>query len=119
MAVLVTKTDVKQVIDTDLGDTDLDYFISLADLEIVEKLTGKGLSDARLKEIERWLTAHFIASSRDPQIKSEGVDVLSSSYEGQTGMGLEFTRYGQQVMKLDTSGTLGRSGKGGVELQSI
>lgn len=111
-----TATQVKQIIEVDTGiiasDADLDPFIDVANELVTEMCTGDNGPDtdytsSRLELIERWLTAHFYAV-RDPRSRNEKVDVLSVSYEGKTGLGLDHTRYGQQVKMLDTNGGLAR-----------
>lgn len=109
MAARVTDADVKKLIETTVSP--LTIFIDQAALLVTEEIgtaAASGLSEARLTEIERWLSAHFVAASIDPQSKSEGASGISVSYEGQQGMGLNATRYGQQAILLDTTGTLKR-----------
>ena len=57
---IITADDVKAIVDTTLEGTALDAFIAMADLIVNEDLAGKGLSNARQKEIKRWLAAHFV-----------------------------------------------------------
>jgi len=108
MAVRVSDTEVKLVIDTSLDD--LTPFILVASQQ-VDRIAAVGtLGAAVLKEIERWLAAHFVAI-RDKRTVSDKVGDSSHKYEGETGMGLDFTRYGQQAKLLDTTGTLSDVGK--------
>lgn len=104
MAVRVDSAEVKVVIDTSL--TDLTAFILVASQQ-VDRISG--LTAAVLKEIERWLAAHFVAI-RDKRTSKDNVGDSSHTYEGKTGMGLQFTRYGQQALLLDTTGTLAKLG---------
>lgn len=104
MAVRVTDDEVKEIIDTSLSD--LTVFILVASQQ-VDRISGLGT--AVLKEIERWLAAHFVAI-RDKRTSKDNVLDSSHTYEGKTGMGLEFTRYGQQAKLLDTTGTLAKLG---------
>jgi hypothetical protein len=108
----VTESDVRAIITTSV--VSLDVFIAQAALVVDEQLDGLGMTDARLKEIERFLAAHFIASSIDPQAKSESVGAVSATYEGQQGLGLQSTRYGQQAIAFDTTGTLKTQNTAGV-----
>ena len=104
----VTDAEVKQIIDTTISD--VSPFITVASLQ-VDRIAAKGvLGTAELKEIERWLSAHFIAI-RDKRTIKDTVGDTSHTYEGKTDMGLNFTRYGQQALLLDTTGTLAESGK--------
>ena len=106
----VTDTEVFAIIDTSL--TDINVFINTANMMVTSWLETAGLTDETLKEIERYLSAHVL-SVQDQRTKSVGVDVLSESYQGQWGMGLNGTSYGQMAILLDTSGTLGKIAKNG------
>ena len=67
--------------------------------------TAKGytLSAAELKEIETLMACHYYQSA-DPGYASRNTEGAGGSFEGQTGKGLERTRYGQDAMSLDPSG---------------
>jgi len=106
----VTDIEVFAIIDTTL--TDINVFINTANMMVTSWLETAGLTDETLKEIERYLAAHAL-SVQDQRVKSVGVDVLSESYQGQWGMGLNGTSYGQMAILLDTSGTLGKIAKNG------
>ena len=103
MANRVTTAEVKEIYDT--TQTDLDVFITLANALITKLLSSAGHSATILKEIERYLSAHF-SCVMEPLAQSEGVAGISQGYEGQTGMGLDRTRYGQNAKLIDTSGIL-------------
>ena len=108
MANRVADYQVKEIIDTSLTTTD--PFIETANIIVTEKLSGQGLSVSHLAQIEKWLAAHFVAT-REPSIKSEKIGEAAATYFGKDGMGLESTRYGQQVLVLDTTGILANMGK--------
>lgn len=106
----VTATEVKQIISTDLSDTIVDVFIDSANLIVTEFVgSNTDLSSDQRKEIERWLTAHLIACTRDQKPQSERGGDAQITYQGRTGQGLMATFYGQQVTLLDTTGTLANS----------
>lgn len=91
---------------------DLAPFIEIANELVTEVCASATNSDGtayytntRLEMIERYLAAHFYAV-RDPRATSESAGGISASFEGSAGMGLDFTRYGQQVKLLDTAGGL-------------
>ncbi len=100
----VTKEEVKELIKTNL---DVGPFISTAGLLIDEALVGQGMSDARLKTIELWLSAHFVAvaEERGALMGSDKGD-SAEVYKIIVGTGLNMTRFGQQAISLDTSGVL-------------
>jgi hypothetical protein len=109
MAVRVTADEVKAIISTRL--TDLDAFITAANQVVDVRLKNKGFTDPQLKEIERWLAAHFVAI-HSPNKTREKIDTASEGYQsGSLGKALDFTAYGQQVKVLDWTGTLSAVGQ--------
>lgn len=101
----VTATEVRAIFDTTMLDAQLDAFIVAADMMIDRLLLDQGYSDSELKEIARWLSAHF-AVAREKPIKSESIGGVSNSYDTSVGMGLDGSFYGQHVKLLDTQGIL-------------
>lgn len=63
------------------------------------------LSAVELELIERWLSAHFYCMSDAPYASHSHLG-RSASFQGQTGMYLEATKYGQTAAALDPSGCL-------------
>jgi hypothetical protein len=63
------------------------------------------LSDVTLTQIEKYLAAHFLAIIDTP-IAREGVSVISESVQQKVDLGLLYTKYGQQAVALDATGTL-------------
>lgn len=85
----------------------------------VEGIVEAGtFTEEELTLLETWLAAHFYQAS-DPGWASRSTSGRSGSREGQTGMHLELTRYGQMAMDLDTTNTLRdiNAGNGEVEVQ--
>ena len=127
MANRVTSVEVKQILVTVLTGTQLDPFIAVANLIVTEKLGTSGLGDALLKEVERWLSAHFIyisnpsysstAKNARGAIISEKIGDTAIEYSDiskikNTGLGLlSSTVYGQQAITIDLTGTLANLGK--------
>jgi hypothetical protein len=105
----VNDAEVRLIIDIDTSITDLTPFITIANLLVTDKLGASSLSVELLKEIERWLAAHFVAM-RDQRVKSESIGGISTVYTGTTGQGLFSTLYGQTAMTLDTTGILTQCG---------
>lgn len=107
MANRVTAAEVKEIISTDLDNDTVDVFIGAANLTVTEIIgDDTSLSDDQKKEVERWLSAHLIACTRQQQPQRQAVDAANIVYQGKTGMGLDATFYGQQVKILDTSGKM-------------
>ena len=103
----VTDLEVKEIIETLL---DMTPFIGTATLIVDEDLVGQGLSDARLREIELYLAAHF-TTLRERQLQSEEFGDAKDVFLGQVGKGLSSSIYGQQAIALDTTGELKSQGK--------
>lgn len=103
----VTEAEVLEIIDTKLVAGEIDPFINTANLMVTNYISGEGLGDETLKEIEKYLSAHYL-SCRDQRVKSEKLDTVSYNYTGSFGEGLKSTQYGQTAIMLDTSGTLGK-----------
>lgn len=110
MANRTTATAVKQILDTDLDDPIVEAFITDANL-IVTDIVGSStdLSAEQKASIEKWLSAHMIACTRDQQASREGVEEADITYQGKTAMGLDATFYGQQVKLIDTTGLIAKS----------
>lgn len=110
MAPRVTDADVKSILDTKIDTTP---FITTANVMVDEMLAGAGYSDGRLFQIELWLSAHF-ACMMDPR-EADVQAGASATFEGKTEMGLDWSRYGQQVKVLDTAGILATALKTAVQ----
>lgn len=110
----VTANEVREIFDTDLEDANLGAFINAANL-MVTALLASSYSTAILKEIERWLAAHF-AAHMDPVAETEKMGDGQTRYalaisRSVGGLGLNNTPYGQQVKLLDYQGILSEAGK--------
>lgn len=100
--------------DTD-GAPDLQPFIdaasSIVSNVVSDALSKKGITIAdtgvgsQAEIIERWLSAHMYCQN-DPQYQNNSTAGASAGYTGQTGMGLQNTRYGLTAMRIDWSGVL-------------
>lgn len=105
----VTVTEVKQIITTSVNVVP---HIKAASI-IVDKLLSSVITDGdQLKEIERWLAAHFVAGNEsEQQIVKEKIGETEVTYQNIKGDDLNSTFYGQRAKMLDTSGTLANAGK--------
>ena len=90
-------------------DQDLQVYITTATLIVSERLVGH-YTEARLTEIERWLSAHLAATSggssssgSSGQISEVRADEISVRY---TTEALDSSRYGEHVRLLDYKGIL-------------
>jgi len=120
MANRATEAEVKEIIDTALTAEEITPFLNSANVVVTDVLTNEGYGTSLLKQIEMWLAAHFVAI-RDPRIAKEKLGDADATYQGKTGLGLNYTSYGQQVMLMEHHGKLAEisSGKGSAEVMVI
>ena len=115
-----TSTLVRAILDTG-GDYDTQELPSLTPFidtasAIVDRVEacaiakGLTLSSTELELIERWLSAHCYGQSDQPY-SSRSTAGASGSFQGQTAMRFEGTKYGQMALSLDYSGCLDAIGK--------
>jgi len=113
MAARVTFEEVQSIMDVKLDVDKWNAFIGTANT-LINSVFGTG-DTPLLKEIEKWLTAHMVASTVERMAKKEEAGTAKIEYAGDYGEGLHSTSYGQMVLTLDTSGRLatlmGRSAK--------
>jgi hypothetical protein len=100
----VAPDDIRLLKDTALKDAELSQFATQSHVLVSETIPSGALSEARLTIIEQYLAAHLV-TLRDRELSSEHVGSATTSFGGQTGMHLDFTSYGEQVMWLDSSGS--------------
>jgi hypothetical protein len=102
-----TEAEILRLMDSAMTEDQVTPFLRTANGLVTDLLASvEALTDARRAEIEAWLGAHF-ASIRDPAVKSDGIDTANFTYEtAAVSEGLKATRYGQQAIMLDISGTL-------------
>lgn len=104
---------VKGIIETEISD--LSPFITAANLTINEQIPVANVTDELLTEIETWLAAHYL-TAHSPRAQKEQIGPTRITYEGQTGKGLEGSRYGQRAISLDSTGELGNSSQADINL---
>ncbi len=109
MAARVSASDVRSIID-DNTSIDMAPFIATATVMVdyVNRCDEENvLSNAQLKEIEKWLAAHYYAH-RDQQYMSKRTDKAEAEFQvGEKGKGsLDTTQWGRTAMSLDVTGCL-------------
>ncbi len=103
---LVTDAEVRTICSELPTATDATPFINVAHITMCEVfLAITTVSDARLKIVQLYLASHFAAVS-NAVTSFEGTGKLQESAQFKVDLGLNFTKYGQQAIALDTSGTL-------------
>lgn len=102
----VSEADVKAVIQTSL---DVSPMITTAEVIVAEVLQGKGLSSALTDQITIYLAAHFVCLNEEyGGLRRSKMGDADESYRvpGDKDVGLALTRYGQQAMMMDITGSL-------------
>ena len=119
MANRTNATDVKLIIETQLQNANIEAFITSANAIVTDALGSSSLSDSTLEQIEKWLTAHMIASTRERMAKKEEAGGAKIEYAGNYGMGLDLTTYGQMVKTLDVTGIMASLGSKKIVFKAI
>jgi hypothetical protein len=119
MANRVEPNEVLDIITT--SRVDIQPFITAANLLVTDVLGSSDLSTEQLKEIERWLSAHFVSISDggSGEVIEREVGETRIKYATITGKNLGTTRYGQQALFLDTTGLLSKVGKGRARFDAL
>jgi len=117
---LVTTAEVLAIVPFVVTDASLlQPFVDIADLIITEDLSTSGLSSARLTQIELYLAAHFaVVTYERGGLTSQKLGEGEERYNAPKATdGLSATRFGQQAVMLDTSGTLSKMASKPVKAQ--
>jgi len=121
MAIRVTAVEVKEIMDNcTVIDSVVDNFIITASALVDKIFIGDlSITAVLLKEIEKWLTAHLLASTLSRTTSQEQIGDVSVKYTGFWKEGLSSTSYGQMVLILDTSGKMAKAGKMGASMMAV
>ena len=106
MAIRVTVDEVLAILPPGLPALPVTPFISTANLVVEEDLVGKGMSESRLKEIEKYLAAHFATVTTGELTARKVGDSMDDFVKTRMYEGLRGTTFGQQAVSLDASNTL-------------
>ena len=110
MAYYVTPDDVQAIMKScPLTDDQIDPYIKTAHVYLLRVFDGIDASVALLTDIERWFTAHLIASIHDKTTVKEKIGDAEVNYTTKVGEGLKSTPYGEMVLALDTTGAMAKS----------
>jgi hypothetical protein len=118
----VTASDVRLIMNvsvTTLTDAMIIPFLTAAGTMIDEVFTDVSIDATLLEEIEKWFTAHMIASTIHRTTVEEKVGDASVKYNSMKGEGLSSTPYGQMVMILDTAGLMSKLGKKSATIHAV
>jgi hypothetical protein len=102
----ITDAEVRELVEVD-DDTDIDWAVQAAEEMVDEHLLSVGISPAIQSRIALFLGAHFVALAYERgSLIRESTGQASASYANIFSEGLRATRWGQQALALDSSGTL-------------
>jgi hypothetical protein len=117
------RTTIQKVRDilepNDITDDVIESIIESASVMVTSLFSGTSTSSALLAEIERWVSAHMIASTVLRQTIDQGAGGAYEKYAGTFADGLKSTSYGQTAIALDSSGVLASSGGRQVKLLAV
>lgn len=116
-----TAAEVKEIMDNCTLEDDIVYVYIVAANALVTKILGDDttIGSVLLEEIERWFTAHMIASTRWRTTTREKIGDASVEYTGEFKQNLSSTPYGQMVMQLDVTGKMGNVGKKAASIHAV
>ncbi len=113
MAWRVTEREVREIIPT-AELVSIKPFIDAANAltnYVNSKDSQNLLTSALLTSIEKYLAAHFY-EHRDPQYDEKKTGDASAVFQGEWGMGLDSSKWGQTAKMLDVTGLLTSLSKG-------
>jgi len=113
MAWRVQEDEVRDIIDAD-SQHSLVPFIDTANAvtdRVLAQDSESVLSVAILKQIELYLSAHYYEHLNPLALESKTADA-TDIFQGQFGMGLKSTKYGQTAVELDETGFLSSLNRG-------
>ena len=103
----VTEAEVAVVVQLDEDSAILTSAIGTATLIVDEAITSASVTEARKKQIELFLAAHFSElSAKDGPLAANTMGEATERYHDIYKAGLRATRFGQQAIAIDNSGAL-------------
>lgn len=121
MAIRVTATEVLEIMDNcTVEESVVDSIIIAANAIIDKVFEGDAtVGTTLLKEMERWLTAHMIASTLSRMASVEKLGEAEITYTGKWGEKLNSTPYGQVVLTMDPTGKMAKAGRAGASIYAV
>jgi len=121
MAVRTNSEDVLAIMGAPDVDEDVVTSIIEAASAMVDQIYSgdSTLGSTLLENIEKWLSAHMVASSLARTTSDEKIGDVSVKYTGKWGELLKSTPYGQMALALDITGKLARAGKTGASIYAV
>jgi len=103
----------------DISAAAVTQWIDMAN-DIVDDIADadSSIGSSRLTNIETLVAQHFLATQAQ-RASSQSGSSRRIDYQGETGMGFDGTKYGQQAQTLDPTGTLSASNKPAASVSSF
>lgn len=116
-----TPQEVRAIMpEMDITDEIILSYITGANSLVTHILSETSLpSITLLVEIEKWLAAHMIASTRERMARKEGAGGAFIEYAGEFTTGLKATSYGQMVLMLDSTGLMSSLGGKAASIRAV
>ena len=108
----INEARIQEIMDTALDEGNITTYLNVANNFVTQNLGSSGLDTATLADIEAFITAHFIAMTKERQALTEKIGDVWITYQGEFGKFLQMTTYGQTALMLDTTGTLAKVSSG-------
>ncbi len=102
----INEKRIQDIMDTAVDVGNITTYLNIANNYVTQNLGSSGLDTATLADIEAFITAHFIAMTKERQGMKEKIGDVSVEYQGEFGKFLEMTTYGQSALLLDSTGIL-------------
>ena len=115
-------SDVKQIVTTDTVDAKILVHIKTASAFVDQVFAGDTtLSEDVLKEIERYIAAHFLTVTEPEHggLVEHEIGATRARFPDNLGKFLEGTRYGQQALLLDVTGKLSGAGAARAQFRAV
>jgi hypothetical protein len=121
MAVRITYSEVLEIMDNCTVGTSIINNLIIEASAIVDSvfIEDETMTEAMLKSVEKWLTAHMLASTLSRTTSEEKLGDASLTYTGKWGQGLSSTPYGQMVLILDVTGKMAKMGLKGASIRAV
>lgn len=108
MAPRVSETDVLDVVKpTELVESDITPFLTPSHRVVEDMVADESVNEVTLEAIELYIAAH-LSMTIDPRVSGGSEDSTQITFEGETGMKLKSSRYGQIALVIDPTGNLER-----------
>lgn len=108
MALRIVEADLRAILKCG-ATVDLTVFMNTANVLVDDLLGSSSLSANTLKLIETYLAAHLYALTEERgSLASETFGDSTERYHNVYKAGFNSTRFGQQALVIDTTGTLAR-----------